>query len=510
MFVYTWEDWDRVVLGASMAGAVARTRPLIFRFKGTQGTYDLNALKKQFGVKSQQASTPHDLFSLVKSKKLLPVQYVLCANATDLNNRLAAISLASWQTEPTVVIPTKYKALADSFHLKMVDTTMRGDTPLAVWNRKGGKGWSDRNLVLTTNGPLDYAVFSQAFAMYADPVGHPTSPATKLMHTVFDTLQPQSAVFGWIPGPPPRELVLVTEASKRASWVHCADASINLPSLCGFTLKKFPVQPALAAPRAPVTRPNKAVHTVTLLWSDGDNIGSYDQVSFLDKQRWLSPHRGEVAMGWTMAPIQAELSPTSLAAFFTSATKNDEFVGGPSGIGYSYPDEQTQLKVFANLTAMELKRIHMTTVNSIQARPLKTYEDPTEYANPFLEHSSIDAVWIYDYFSYDIEDGKIRKGANGKPVIGARAWLCELPTDEKCLFSCGPGCETSKTIVNRLQKLPKDPTSLDSYTLVSLDAWHNSVEGVVSFVKALGPGFDVILPSKFAAAVQAILAKSMD
>lgn len=74
---------------------------------------------------------------------------------------------------------------------------------------------------------------------------------------------------------------------------------------------------------------------LTFVLSDGDSL------NFLLRRaqggQWLLPERGDVPFGWEMPPLLADLGPGILDYFQATATENDHFVGGPSGVAYFYP-----------------------------------------------------------------------------------------------------------------------------------------------------------------------------
>jgi GxGYxYP putative glycoside hydrolase C-terminal domain/GxGYxYP_N second domain/GxGYxYP_N 1st domain len=56
----------------------------------------------------------------------------------------------------------------------------------------------------------------------------------------------------------------------------------------------------------------------------------------VQKAFWLHPRRGEVPLGWEVAPVFAKVGPAVLEYYFETLTDNDYLVCGPSGIGYNY------------------------------------------------------------------------------------------------------------------------------------------------------------------------------
>ncbi|QWB95489.1 hypothetical protein KHQ89_05920 [Mycoplasmatota bacterium] len=80
-------------------------------------------------------------------------------------------------------------------------------------------------------------------------------------------------------------------------------------------------------------------HFVSFIMTDGDNIQwLLGNDHFFDEKRYGNENRGDVPMGWTIAPLMYTLAPSALNAYYEHATLNDEMIGGPSGIGYINPD----------------------------------------------------------------------------------------------------------------------------------------------------------------------------
>jgi len=78
-------------------------------------------------------------------------------------------------------------------------------------------------------------------------------------------------------------------------------------------------------------RPDGRYVTITL--SDGD---SWHSMADVQKKFWRHPRRGEVPVGWEVAPVFAQVGPAILEYYFDTLTDNDYLVCGPSGIGYNY------------------------------------------------------------------------------------------------------------------------------------------------------------------------------
>ena len=89
---------------------------------------------------------------------------------------------------------------------------------------------------------------------------------------------------------------------------------------------------------------------------------------------WSDPWRGRVAVGWPIGPLIADLAPTTLAHFMTTATDNDYFVAALSGLclsepesyGAAYPDVQEELlDEYVELTGEYMNRLGWTQVQPV-------------------------------------------------------------------------------------------------------------------------------------------------
>lgn len=73
---------------------------------------------------------------------------------------------------------------------------------------------------------------------------------------------------------------------------------------------------------------------VAVYVSDGDNTQYVERAM---RKIWdnTKSARGKVPINWTIAPALVDLAPQMLNYYYNSATKNDYFVCGPSGMGYA-------------------------------------------------------------------------------------------------------------------------------------------------------------------------------
>lgn len=75
---------------------------------------------------------------------------------------------------------------------------------------------------------------------------------------------------------------------------------------------------------------------ITIFLSDGDNA-QYVQRAMRKIWDQNASSRGKFPLNWTVAPGMVDLGPALLNYYYTTATPNDCFVSGPSGMGYILP-----------------------------------------------------------------------------------------------------------------------------------------------------------------------------
>lgn len=88
--------------------------------------------------------------------------------------------------------------------------------------------------------------------------------------------------------------------------------------------------------RPPAPRLDAGKVYVSYIMSDGDNLPVLTTVNF--PQLWNDPNRGKFPIGWTLSPSASLLMPDVVSYYYSTATPQDAFVAGVSGVGYTYPD----------------------------------------------------------------------------------------------------------------------------------------------------------------------------
>jgi hypothetical protein len=70
---------------------------------------------------------------------------------------------------------------------------------------------------------------------------------------------------------------------------------------------------------------------IAFVMTEGDN--PFFMINQM-KLAWADPNHGQVPIGWTIAPRMLDLAPALLQSYYDTATPNDYFIAGVSGVAY--------------------------------------------------------------------------------------------------------------------------------------------------------------------------------
>lgn len=112
---------------------------------------------------------------------------------------------------------------------------------------------------------------------------------------------------------------------------------------------------------------------ICIYLSDGDNV-QYNQHAM--RVLWDNENRGSVPINWTISPGLVDFGPGIFNYFYSTATENDCFVSGPSGIGYSLLVDR-----------------HNNCINLTDYDRMKAY---AEFTQIYLEKSGMRSITIWD------------------------------------------------------------------------------------------------------------------
>ena len=232
---------------------------------------------------------------------------------------------------------------------------------------------------------------------------------------------------------------------------------------------------------------------------------------------------GSVPLGWTISPALSELGPVILQHLTNTKTANDDFVGAPSGVGYTYPSVMTpaHLAQFAQLTGQYVAHTAkvaggMSVVNVIGDPCVGgTFHDGCRGLNkpnmsaiePLLQQPQIDGIFWYTFgagysgWSGTMWGGDGSGSIKKKPVVGGRFSLWGEAT-KGTMLGVKPLIASMKLLLLE-RKINRDANSANGYSLVPVHAWSHNVSDVVEVARALEEtgDFEVVTPSALLAAV---------
>lgn len=321
---------DKAVLFSSLQGLVNRTQPRIY-------THDDNSIHeegkytwlKSLGLHAKRVDNPWKLISKYRHEIKGVVVY------DDLQPDTLNLATTIAGSEHALVAPPMLLSRLTSapYHLPIL-ADLRGKyaDKLAVYRDLYEKYWPKApHRVLMGLNPTahfaaarEYAAAIDAAVVWLDP-RVPEEDA--LLKKFLASMGPGSVYMGWWPD----EASGVGAASAYGIATCASDWSTNLSVFGGthgaITPKPIPPKPALE---------NKIY--VAFIISDGDN---FQYVEHHMRKIWDDPNRGRVPMGWTLSPAMVDAMPGVLHYYQESATPNDCLISGPSGYGYTYPNDWT-------------------------------------------------------------------------------------------------------------------------------------------------------------------------
>jgi hypothetical protein len=112
---------------------------------------------------------------------------------------------------------------------------------------------------------------------------------------------------------------------------------------------------------------------LAIFLSDGDNV-QYCQHTL--SKLWDDESRGSVPVNWTVSPGLADLGPSLLNYYYSTATPNDFFASGPSGLGYALIYDALNKKW-----------------NMIKAEHIDAY---TKFSQKYIEKCGLRVITVWD------------------------------------------------------------------------------------------------------------------
>lgn len=324
-----------------------------------------------------------------------------------------------------------------------------------------------------TNRKLrDYAIAAKAMCYYSDLYDGDSMVKEDIMNWAGENVP----VLGWTAN----EINFVSANSLYGKITIAADHAQNLSFLSAG--KEDVIEQEKYTEREIV--PEKGKHYVAIVMSDGDNVQWMSQDFGTNSRYYGSGYRGKFPMTWTTSPSLYDLAPSLLDDLYSSATACDEFIAGPSGVGYvniaEYGDQY--YPEYAAYTAGYMEKTDMQYVNL-----LDNAVDP----EALEELAKYDAVkgGVWSVGNQYIEGNGDVYWANDKPFVTVRETLWRIAGDDNRNQYYG----YVERVAQRINSYKRDYTSVEGYTVVVAHAWSiGTMDYINRFVNELDENVEVV------------------
>jgi hypothetical protein len=329
-------------------------------------------------------------------------------------------------------------------------------------------GWDTASL----NGDLhfalrDYAVLTKSIVFHAGTSKEEFDSVKR--GKIMDFLNPNSVIFGWGPVSGAVEKGYIEDTSKNNDFYIPADHQRNLSVLSEF----FPdeINYTVSEKLPVVSNIKSGKHPICIVMSDGDNLQwIYNRAD--DKRWWGNDMRGILPIGWMMPPSAYYLT-NPIWQYFNNTRSEvdgrylDEFYVGVSGAGFFFPDYYSKTEL-ANQLQMIDKFIGRTGVDVMSIYGMAGFDwQNAWYLDEYAKTENAKGAMYFDfgYWGTAVPGVKI---INGKPFVGVTDYLMHYKR---------PTADVINDIKNRINKNIENPTEVDGYTLIYVEAWWNEWKG---------------------------------
>lgn len=478
---------ERFVL-ASLQGILARKSATQLFFTNSSNPNDsaqhwLDVLHASRGVTSETATDPGAVLARFKAQVKGYVLFDTLSADAPPESLNVALSMAG--VLGGVAVSADAEPLARQAGLSLIKDVRGKDE--AWFRRTRFFAATTRSLACEskeTRKPAihDFCVMTGAFTFFDEGANGEPGPNAK---AAYARLKENTPIFGW-GSAEIGEAHHVAPVSAAGSFRIPSDFARNISVLSSHKVGALK-QKGSSAPARKVGK----VHTVTFIVTDGDNL--VWGLNGLKRKYFGVP--GLPSMGYGLAPMMHSLAGPAMAWYYAQARSGgirarDQFVAGPSGLGYFYPSRMPpeNMRGYLKKLSTYMKRADL---DVIQILDFQTPHAPDVW-DAYASVKQVKGLVWQPFGRDDLEDGEIR-WARGKPVVEPRALLWESKGTPESIFS-------------KIRKMPADPTSEKGYSLVLVHAWSSDgdkVKVLADKLATLGNRIEILGPSDFMARVAA-------
>ncbi len=371
-------DTERMMF-AALQGIVNKTQPRIYLFDvEREGKYkwpkilDLNINECQSGKQ----------WELVRKYKNELSGVVLYSTEKSGHYMNLAATVGGLQNALPVTQAEYERLIRENINLSvLVDLTRLSlKTPVEIYNYLYDTYWNEctKRLLISLNDRIsinirDIGIASKAAILWLDP--RDAGENAVLRKFLGDMKAGESVILGWWT----EERAGIGIGTEYGISTIPADFYENSTVHAGLShdieIPAIPKKPELE---------NKIYLAVFM--SDGDNV-QYCQHSM--SELWDDKGRGSVPINWTVSPGLVDIGPGILNYYYKTATPNDFFASGPSGLGYTLIYDAHNYKW--NLTDPSL------------------FEPYARFTQQYLEKSGLRVITIWDQINEEQMDIFVRE-----------------------------------------------------------------------------------------------------
>jgi len=289
----------------------------------------------------------------------------------------------------------------------------------------------------------------------------------------FEYLNDGGHVLGWYI--PLGEAGVVRSLGKINASIIPSDNNTNMSVLSGFPLQSI-TQERLADD--PVDAEN--VHTVTFVYTDGDNIWWYIDGHYTTNLYFFYNPDREFSLGWGLPPTSLDLMGPIATYLYENKHEQDEFIMSLTATGYTYA---SRWDVEARRAMTEELAQYMDRMDLRYMVMLDDAAFNEELLADYTEHEAIEGIF---YVGFDVQAGRVL-WTNGKPTVGCRKDLWNGYTGQY------------NEILTWLSRdtLSVNPSKTRSYSMYYVCAWNCTPDVVETLIGELPEHVDVVTPSEF-------------
>ncbi len=328
----------------------------------------------------------------------------------------------------------------------------------------------DRTAILNKKEVHGYALIDLTIAKNYISVVCKNMP--ELMRKFYALIEPNSPRFGY-GAPYGNEFKDISMGAEYGIYTVPTDLTLNLSFFGRQTSDR--VQPAPESFNKELDR--KRAHYVMIMYSDGDNMNWMINNCIATTKYMGNPVCNEFPVNWMYPPHMMTSAGMVHDYYLDHRPKYNYYLGGLSGMGYTYPSYHKNLEEFARKSDEGYHKAGLDYCVVMDDKDFTTREKSVlEQMTVHMPH--LKGIYYMDYGNYAKWQGDTYTVGKGIPVhaFRYRLWLPFDPLED---------------IARKINSSSRDPHSLDAYSSVVVHAWSYKMEDVKRFVSLLDD--DVVL-----------------